>query len=103
MERQKIELETARADLKYRQEIGTKAVDAIVQTLSNQTYPPDSAEYDVIRELLGELSPSTLQNGEATKNGKATKGSAKASNTERISELTNKLLNLNWRRPNPPA
>jgi hypothetical protein len=103
MEMQKIELETARADLKYRQELGTKAVDAIVQTLSNQTYPPDSAEYDVIRELLGELSPSTLQNGEATKNSKSPKGPDKAPNPERINELTNKLLNLNWRRPKPPA
>ena len=103
MEMQKIELETARADLKYRQEIGTKAVDAIVQTLSNQTYPPDSAEYDVIRELLEELSPSTLQNGEATKNGRSGKGTAKAPNPEKISELTNKLLDLNWHKPKPPA
>jgi hypothetical protein len=103
MEMQKIELETARADLKYRQELGTKAVDAIVQTLSNQTYPPNSDEYDVIKDLLDELSPSTLQVGETAKNGKSSKGPAKTPNPERITELTNKLLNLNWRRPKPPA
>jgi hypothetical protein len=103
MEMQKIELEKARAEFKYRQEIGGKAVDAIVQTLSNQTYPPDSAEYDVIRELLSELSAPTFQNGEGTKGSKAPKGSVNTSNPERISELTNKLLNLNWHKPKPPA
>jgi hypothetical protein len=101
MEMQKIDLEKARADFKYRQEIGAKAVDAIVQTLSNQTYPPDSAEYDVIRELLEELSVSTFQNEDAAKAGKAPKGTAKPSNPERINELTNKLLN--WHKPKPPA
>jgi hypothetical protein len=103
MEMQKIDLEKARADFKYRQEIGAKAVDAIVQTLSNQTYPPDTAEYDVIRELLEELTASTFQNGEATKGGKSPKGPAKTSDPEKISELTNKLLNLNWHKPKPPA
>lgn len=103
MEMQKIDLEKARAEFKYRQEIGGKAVDAIVQTLSNQTYPPDTAEYDVIRELLEELTASTFQNGEATKGGKSSKGPAKTSDPEKISELTNKLLNLNWHKPRPPA
>jgi hypothetical protein len=101
MEMQKIELERARADFKYRQEIGGKAVDAIVQTLSNQTYPPDSAEYEVIRDLLEELRASTFQGDETPKSGKSTSGPAKTSHSERINELTNTLLN--WRKPKPPA
>jgi hypothetical protein len=100
MEMQKIDLEKARADFKYRQENWGRAVDAIVQTLSNQTYPPDSAEYAVIKELLTELHVSTSQNGEAagTKGGKSPNGSA---NPDRINELTKKLLD--WRKPKPPA
>ncbi len=102
VEMQKIELEKSRADFKYRQENWGRAVNAIVETLSSQTYPPDSAEYEVIKELLGELRPSILQNGEAAKNGKS-KGPDKVPDPERINQLTNKLLNLNWRKPKPPA
>lgn len=101
VEMQKIELEKARADFKYRQENWGKAVNAIVQTLSNQTYPPDSAEYEVIKELLEELRAATGPNGEAAKGGKAPAGSAKTANPERINELTNTLLN--WRKSKPPA
>jgi hypothetical protein len=103
MEMQKIELEKARADFQYRQENWGKAVDAIVQTLSNQTYPPDSAEYEVIKELLMELRASTYPNGEAsrTKSDKSANPPVKASNPDRINELTRTLLN--WRRPTPPA
>ena len=101
MEMQKIELEKARADFKYRQEIGAKAVDAIVHTLSNQTYPPDEAEYEVIRQLLEELSVSVFKNGEATKDSRETKGPAKSPSSERINELTNTLMN--WRKSKPPA
>jgi hypothetical protein len=101
MEMQKIELEKARADFKYRQEIGGKAVDAIVQTLSNQTYPPDEAEYEVIRQLLEELSVSIFKNGETKKDGRESKGPAKTPNPERVNELTNTLMN--WRKSKPPA
>lgn len=101
VEMQKIELEKARADFKYRQENWGKAVNAIVQTLSNQTYPPDSAEYEVIKELLEELRAATGQNGEAAKGGKGPAGPAKTPNPERINELTNTLLN--WRKSKPPA
>ncbi len=101
VEMQKIELEKARADFKYRQENWGKAVNAIVQTLSSQTYPPDSAEYEVIKELLEELRAATGQNGEAAKGGKAPNGPAKTPNPERINELTNTLLN--WRKSKPPA
>ncbi len=103
MEMQKIELEKARADFKYRQEIGGKAVDAIVQTLSSQTYPPNSEEFEVMKQLLLEIRATTFQNGEAAKGGKSASEPAKAPNPERITELTNKLLNLSWRRPKPPA
>jgi len=100
MEMQKIALEKARADFQYRQENWRVAVDAIVQTLSNQTYPPDSAEYEVIKELLMELRASTLQSGEtaAAQGGKSPNGPPKGS--DRINELTRTLLN--WRRPTPP-
>jgi hypothetical protein len=101
VEMQKIELEKARADFKYRQENWGKAVNAIVQTLSNQTYPPDSAEYEVIKELLEELRAATGPNGETAKGVKAPSGPAKTPNPERINELTNTLLN--WRKSKPPA
>jgi hypothetical protein len=102
MELQKIELERARAEFQYRQENWRAAVDAIVQTLSNQTYPPDSAEYQVIKELLMELRASTLQNAETSAAAQGGKnGPAKGGKSDRINELTNKLLN--WRRPKPPA
>lgn len=99
MELQKIELEKARAEFQYRQDNWKLTVDAIVQTLSNQTYPPDPEEYAVIKELLLE---STLQSPEAGNGlgGRSTDRTAKTYNPDRIRELAKKLTN--WRKPVPP-
>ncbi len=103
MEMQKIDLEKARAEIQNRQEKWRMAVDAIVSTLSNQTYPPDSEEYQVINDLLMELRTSTSQSPESVmgQGGRSSNGPDKKSNPDRISELTKTLLN--WRRPTPPA
>jgi len=101
MELQKIDLEKARADFQYRQENLVKAMDAIVHIFSNQTYPPDRAEYEVIKELVIEMRAFTSQTGDAERKGdKSPSGAGKAPNPQRINELTRTLLN--WRRPTPP-
>lgn len=97
MELQKIDLEKARADFQYRQENWKVAVDAIVQTLSNQTYPPDTEEYALIKELLSELRVSTTLGSEA---GRSAGGPGKTYDPKRIQELAKKLTN--WRKPAPP-
>lgn len=89
MELQKIDLERARGELRLRQEKVVPAMNAIAQALSASTYPRDPREFEIIKDLLGELGaapgPSATVNPDDSRN---------TPKTERIDELTNTLLGL---------
>jgi hypothetical protein len=94
MQLQGMELETARAKLRYRQEIMMRAMDAISQAFSTSTYPMDPREIEIIRELIGELMGKTgpILNTAAEQEDHPKSGKATASSTQKINELTNTLL-----------
>ncbi|HJS17735.1 MAG TPA: SPFH domain-containing protein [Anaerolineales bacterium] len=93
MEMQKIELEKARAEFKFKQEQWTRAMDAIAQAFSSQTYPWDPKESEIIRDLLSAMSghPVQIPGAPAGSDGTSNKGN--------IDELTTILLNLRKRNP----
>ena len=95
MEIQKIELEKARAEFKFKQEQWTRALDAIAQALSAQTFPGDKHAVDIIRDLLGAIGTSSNRSGEAAQAqfDSTSAGSNGSANSERIDELTDTLLN----------
>ena len=101
MELQKIELENARSEFQFRQDNWKLAVDAIAQTLSNQTYPLDAQVFGVIRDLLVELGASSPRATETEpgQGAQAPNDSTKKPNPEKINELTKVLLNWQERKP----
>lgn len=101
MELQRIELDNARSEFQYRQEQWRQAVDAIAQTLSSPSYPQDPQVFGVIRELLNALSGSQVRAQEPASETEVPSpgGSTGTSNSEKIDELTNILLNWQKRTP----
>ena len=95
MELQKIELDTARAELQFRQERMSRAMDAIGQAFSSQTYPRDPREVEIIRDLIAALGGSVERTVKAAPGPEAPApdGSSATPNSERIDSLTDTLLN----------
>jgi hypothetical protein len=95
MELQRIELETARAELQFRQEKMTRAMDAIAQAFSAPTYPRDPREVEIIRDLIAALggSPQRTPEPSSGQDHRPPNGQAAAPNPEKIDTLTNTLLN----------
>lgn len=95
MELQKIELDTARAELQFRQERMSRAMDAIGQAFSSQTYPRDPREVEIIRDLIAALGGSVDRTVKAapTPEAPAPNGSSGTPNPEKIDSLTDTLLN----------
>jgi hypothetical protein len=95
MELQKIELDTARAELRFRQERMSRAMDAIGQAFSSQTYPRDPREVEIIRDLIAALGSSVDRPVKAAPGPEAPapNGSSVTPNSEKIDSLTDTLLN----------
>ncbi len=95
MELQKIELDTARAELQFRQERMSRAMDAIGQAFSSQTYPRDPREVEIIRDLIAALGGSVDRTVKAVPSPEAPSpnGSSGTPNSEKIDSLTDTLLN----------
>lgn len=95
MELQKIELDTARAELRFRQERMSRAMDAIGQAFSSQTYPRDPREVEIIRDLIAALGSSVDRPVKAAPGPEtpAPNGSSATPNSEKIDSLTDTLLN----------
>ena len=95
MELQKIELDTARAELQFRQERMSRAMDAIGQAFSSQTYPRDPREVEIIRDLIAALGGSVDRTVKAAPSPEAPapNGSSVTPNSEKIDSLTDTLLN----------
>jgi hypothetical protein len=94
MEIQRIELEKARAEFKFQQEKWTRAMGAIAQVFSSQTYPRDPQVVEVIRELLsamGHTQGSETISGQVERS--TSNGSSEIPKAEKIDSLTNTLLN----------
>lgn len=92
MEMQKIDLEKARAELQFRQDKWTQAMDAISQAFSAQTFPRDPQIVEIIRELLAAMGASTGRTQQAGSNGEGR--SAETASPERIDSLTQTLKDL---------
>jgi regulator of protease activity HflC (stomatin/prohibitin superfamily) len=92
MQMQNMELEQARADLRYRQEIMSKAMDAIGQALSSSTYPMDSRAVGLIKELVGELRGQVNSGTVATNQADGTAPTQRTASAERIGTLTDTLI-----------
>ena len=94
MDLQKIELEKVRTEFHFRQERWKRAMDAIAQAFSTQTYPRDPREVEIIRELLGEMGGYSNQSSQPVPVPEEALPDSPAgnSNPEKIDTLTNTLL-----------
>jgi hypothetical protein len=94
MDLQKIELERVRTEFHFRQERWKRAMDAIAQAFSAQTYPRDPREVEIIRELLNEMGGPSNRTPESTsaQEDNSSNGPTGISNPEKIDTLTNTLL-----------
>lgn len=95
MELQKIELDRARAELQFRQERMSRAMDAIGQAFSSQTYPRDAREVEIIRDLIAALGGSADRTAKqaSSQDIPAPSGSSGTPASDKIDSLTDTLLN----------
>jgi hypothetical protein len=95
MKWQQVELDNARQAFQARQNILSRAMDAIGQGLSSQAYPQDPQVAKAMKDLLSAIIASPSQTPEASRHGeRPAERSNGASNYENIDSLTNNLLNL---------
>jgi regulator of protease activity HflC (stomatin/prohibitin superfamily) len=101
MKLQSMELERARAELTYRQEIMRRAMDAIGQAFSSSAYPMDAREVEIIKEIIGELrgTPGSVSEVAAEQDSNPPSKLTSVTSPERLDTLTATLLNwLDYKR-----
>ncbi len=101
MKLQSMEVERARAELNYQQEIMRRAMDAIGQAFSASAYPMDPREVEIIRDIIGELRGNSSLTAEAksAKGNSLSSETAGTKSTQRLDSLTDTLLNwLDYKR-----
>lgn len=94
IEMQRLELERVKTEFYFRQERWKRAMDAIAQAFSAQTYPRDPREAQIIRELLTEMggSPSPASEAASAQGETLPNTPTATSSPEKIDALTNTLL-----------
>ena len=105
MKMQGLEFERARAELQaelqYRQETMTQAMNAIGQALSASTYPLDAHAMEIIRSIISEFRGQTNPEAipDVSRKGATEPQQLGTFNVERVGTLTETLLNwLNYKR-----
>ncbi len=102
MKIQSLKFEQAKNDMQYRQETMIRAMNAIGQALAGSTYPTDARQMQIIKDIIAEFRGQT--NLEALPGNPSTDAPPPAKpaafNTEKVSSLTETLLNWNtYKRP----
>lgn len=102
MKMQSLEFDQARAEMQYRQDIMIQAMKAIGQALAGSAYPTDARQMQIIKDIIAEFrgQPGLESISETVGKSPAAPAQPTAFNAEKVSSLTETLLNWNtYKRP----